>query len=117
MKAHYGLILIPALALGACSFFTKPTPTVSVPVQVAQDNYATLREIYARLAPLVAVKCSANELTASQCLQLQQTDQQLRALDFEVTRALNNPGVSIDWDHVKLALDALGRMAALVPRP
>lgn len=111
-----GLLLmmfsLTGCAGGGLPFFTKSAETISVPTVQARNVYATIRTYYLDWKAKADARCQKNEMPAAECVKLAAAHEQFKSLDFEIRRALDNPGVDMNWENIGKVLSLAG---GLVP--
>jgi len=92
-------------------FFTKPAEGITIPVQQAKSLYATVRTYYLDWKARQDAKCQKNELSAAECVKLVATHEEFKKADFEIRRALDNPGVDLNLENIEKILRLAGAVA------
>ena len=114
------LLVLGLLVLSGCASATSETPLhkepefAQVPLQPARELYATIRTIAVDRVRYVAMLCETDKLPASVCIQLEKDLETLRALDFEITRALNNPKATLDTEKILKILEISAKLIGAV---
>ena len=115
--------LFPVLLLAGCALSpVREARTITLTVEQARSAHATAvtlyRALYERLAPLCVGGVASSELPmplgqplAPDCPRLAQIHREFQRLDFELRRALDNPGVEIDWARVEDLLRLVADLA------
>lgn len=98
-------VILAAVLVGGCGFFTKDAETITMPLQDARNAYATIRTLYLDVAARAQAKCERKELTEADCLRLAGIAEQARALDFEIRRGLDNPKAEVNWANIAKLLE------------
>ena len=116
-------LLLAAVFLVGCALSpVREARTITLTVEQARSAHATAttlyRALYERLAPLCVGGVAASELPmplgqplAPDCPKLGQIHREFQRLDFELRRALDNPGVEIDWARVEDLLRLVADLA------
>ena len=113
------LATIAVLLLGGCQpgdtlSLQKEPEYIKVPLQPAREMVATIRTIAKDRIAVAESLCAQNKLTAAQCQQMHLDIQGLKQLDFEVTRALDNPKAELDTKKIIKMLEISAKLIGAV---
>lgn len=115
-------VLIGLLLAGCSLSPVREARKITLTVEQARQTYATAttlyRALYERLAPLCAGGQASSQLPlrfgdplAPDCPKLARIHHEFQRLEFEIKRALDNPGVEIDWARVEDILRLVADLA------
>lgn len=106
----------PVVPVGSALSVHKEATVVTIPLQPARNLWATIRQTARGRIVYAQGKCQRNELSATECAQIAKDIETVRQLDFEITRALDNPTADLDVAKIAQILTVSAKIiGALIP--
>lgn len=110
--ALYGVAALATAGCGATSVLspTKAKDQVCFSLQHLRDLHATARTLYVRIWAKIEAAASMGRITPGEFASAKVINDEVKALDFQLQRALDNPGVTVDWDKVMRMFELIARL-------
>lgn len=109
-----GLVVL-ALQLGACAYYTRPTREICVARATATQSVGRLNAIGEQVLSIQAAACREGRVSKAECERAEALRTDLRTAQRDAQAAVMTPGYEISWDHVAKTLEAVGRVLDSIP--